>query len=259
MNNGGLGRRVPTDWEHVKKFPLMAPPAAPLVVAEKTLRLPWWWYSGQHNQGSEGACVGFGTTLMMAIINMYDENRTPRYDPWWLWDRAKEGDEWPETVPGDSNGTSVRSACDVLRALGHVRVKSWVPARRDPVPESPTRGEGIAQNRWAKTVDDMRAVSALGLPMSIGVNWYSNFDTPVVRRPSPSPQSVEWQIGVGDLGSIRGGHCVCIYGASDKRQAFKIANSWGRSYPPVWMPYATMERLIREDGEVALVTDLRLA
>lgn len=258
---GGLGRRVPTDFEHVQRFALMAAPESALVTCEKTLRLPHWWYRGQHDQGEEGACVGFGTTLMMAIINMYEEGKTPRYDPWWLWDRSKERDEWTDTNPGDTNGTSVRAACDVLRTLGHVRTTEWIEERRSAVPATAAHlREGIRENRWARTVDEMRAVMALGLPMSIGVNWYSNFDTPKNKVVGDGRfHRRDWVIGEGDLGPLRGGHCVCVYGGSDRRQAFKIANSWGRTYPPVWMPYETMQRLIREDGEVALVTDLPTA
>ncbi len=48
---------------------------------------------------------------------------------------------------------------------------------------------------------------------------------------------------------------MCIYGASDARQALKLKNSWGRDYPLVWMPYSSMERLIDAHGEVAIVTD----
>jgi hypothetical protein len=34
-----------------------------------------------------------------------------------------------------------------------------------------------------------------------------------------------------------------------------VKNSWGRAYPLVWLPYAAMERLLKEDGEATLVTD----
>lgn len=40
------------------------------------------------------------------------------------------------------------------------------------------------------------------VPVAWGVNWYSNFDTPVKF-------DNRWWIGRGDLGSIRGGHAVC--------------------------------------------------
>ena len=108
--------------------------------------------------------------------------------------------------------------------------------------------EGIIKNRWATTVDEIRTAISMGIPLSIGVNWYSNFDDPIKKK-------TEYWIGENDLGNIRGGHCVCLYGASDKRQAFIIKNSWGKSYPLVWIPYNTIQKLITEDGEFALITD----
>ena len=71
----------------------------------------WWDF---YDQGREGACVGFGCSRMMSLLNR------KRYDARWLWDWAKSTDEWAETNPGDDQGTSVRAACDILRARGHV-------------------------------------------------------------------------------------------------------------------------------------------
>jgi hypothetical protein len=42
---------------------------------------------------------------------------------------------------------------------------------------------------------------------------------------------------------------------SDRRQAVRLVNTWGLSYPYVWIPYRVVDRLIDEDGEAALVTD----
>lgn len=41
----------------------------------------------------------------------------------------------------------------------------------------------------------------------IGVNWYSNFDHPVLRRIAGRDRYI---IGDGDLGHLRGGHAVCL-------------------------------------------------
>lgn len=42
-------------------------------------------------------------------------------------------------------------------------------------------------------------------PMAIGVNWYTNFDSPIQAADG------NWWIGQSkNLGSIRGGHCVCL-------------------------------------------------
>lgn len=41
------------------------------------------------------------------------------------------------------------------------------------------------------------------VPVVLGINWYSNFDSPV-------KDGRTWWIGRGDLGSIRGGHGICV-------------------------------------------------
>jgi hypothetical protein len=226
-----LGRRRPRDWRHVERYRATVATVAEPV--NRTLTLPSWHW--EHDQGSEGACVGFGCSMMMALLNRR------RYEPFDLYREAQEVDEWDDTPPGE--GTSVRAACDVLRDKGHVRLYrgrlyDWNLA------------EGISVNRWAITVDEMRAALGAGIPVTIGVNWYARFDTP--QRKS----GYDWMALEGDeLGRLRGGHAVCVYGASDTRQAFRVKNSWGREYPLVWLPYTVMQRLLDEDGEATLVTD----
>ncbi len=224
-------------------------PLTPSEPVEKILVLPSWHQ--KHDQGQEGACVGFGTSMMLSILHEQAcrrrGDRTPyiRYNPWWLWDRAKLADEWPETNPGDSNGTTVNAACTVISTIGHVL---WVDENDPKSFGEPDQGYGITTVRWAQTVDEVRTAINAEIPTSVGINWYHNFET---------PQFVdgEYWIGVGDLGIVRGGHCTCFYGASDKRQAFRMKNSWGPDYPEVWMSYETFDRLLREGGEVSLVTD----
>src|ERR671915_371695 len=153
-----LGRFIPDDWEHVDKYPFAAlpdearPKQVPVVIG-----VNWYsefdnpeldentgeyfvarggadsltqvrgghcvclepggepdsddWYDF-YNQGSEGACVGFGWSRCMSILNK------ELYGARWLWDRSKEIDEWPETNPGDNDGTSVRAAGNVLAKTG---------------------------------------------------------------------------------------------------------------------------------------------
>lgn len=175
-----LARYKPKDFEHVDKYPLtrrmlaVIPPTPVTVgvnwysafdtpVKDKdgkwwikgalgTIRgghcvcmphvdnEPWSWYT-YYDQGWEGACVGFGSSRMMSILNR------KQYDARWLWNRAKEIDEWPETNPGDNEGTSVRAAMDILRTIGHKPKRGAIgPA------------EGISANRWATNIDDLFSV-----------------------------------------------------------------------------------------------------
>jgi hypothetical protein len=159
----------------------------------------WWDF---YDQGREGACVGFGCSRMMSLLNR------KRYDARWLWDWAKMTDEWPQTNPGDDEGTSVRAACEILRVRGHVPWQSAYAGRdhaaRDL--ETPSSDDGVMTYRWARSVDQV--------------------------------------------------HDVLKSPASDRLGAVRILNSWGRDYPHrVWMPDETLQRLIDEDGEVALITD----
>jgi len=245
----GLGRRVPPDWEHVNNFPLRALGRSTIANVESTLILPTW--VAEHDQGSEGACVGFGTSMMLAIIN---ENQCRnqgaqgvniRYNPWWLWNQAKMRDPFADTNPGDHNGTTVRAACEVLRDLGHVLWNIENPTCVDNC--TPDLNFGVSAFRWATSVDEVRTAIGTNSPLSIGVNWYSGFD---------SPEEKNGEAWITSFGYQRGGHCVCVYAASDKRQAIGFVNSWGRNYPRLtWVSYADFDRLIREEGEIAVVTD----
>jgi len=163
----------------------------------------------------------------------------PRFDCEWLYKQAQLVDSWPETPPAE--GTSVRAAFDVLRSQGDRRIYR----RTD---EAPALQYGVTANRWGTTTDDVRAAISDGRPVTIGVNWYDGFDT-------PQKVGSAWWIGRSPLGSIRGGHCVCIYGASDRRGAVKIVNNWGKSWPLVWLPYETLQRLLGEDGEAAVIVE----
>ena len=246
-----LGRVVPQTDEHIRKHPLAATRSTTTI--EHTMKLPFWHWL--HDQGAEGACVGHGTAMERAIRELYerrqrgDKPNTVRFDAWWLWDAAKLIDPWPDTNPGDDNGTLVSSAYDVVRRQGAVRAPfTSISGRvKHPVPD---RQWTVTANQWATQVSQIRACIARDQPVTIGVNWYTAFDSPV-------QVNGEWFIGRDprNLGSVRGGHCVCIYGASDRRQAFRVKNSWGRSYPLVWLPYETMQRLLNEDGEATVVTD----
>jgi len=226
---GPLGRRPPSDWQHVDRFPLTASTApkkpTPVVIGvnwyvefdkpEQDAQGHYWiardaklstvrgghcvclkprgttdpdgWWDF-YNQGQEGACVGFGSSRMMSQLNR------KTYDGFWLYHEAKKVDEWPGE---DYDGTSVRAALDILRKVGHCVKDGTGPTA------AAVLGEGIAANRWARSVDDV--LSVLG---------YDGLDF------------------------------------------VDVLNSWGRGYPHLTrMPAKVLERLWKEDGEVGIVTD----
>lgn len=115
----------------------------------------WWDF---YDQGAEGACVGFGCSRVMTLMNR------KAYEGRWLWDRAKERDGWSDTNPGDDNGTSVDAGMKVLRDIGHVAWRSAYAADDMDVAARRTRianpAEGLQATRWIRSIDD--ALEVLG-------------------------------------------------------------------------------------------------
>jgi hypothetical protein len=228
-----LGRREPTDWRHVDKYPITAlsaaetPKGVPVVIGvnwytdfdrpqrvgnryligrdaanlghirgghcvcikpERMADPTDWWRV--MDQGSEGACVGFGSTRAMMLLNRR------RYDAFWLYYEAQKVDEW---VGEDYDGTSVRAGMDILRDVGHRRTLKHRTYDVNP-------NDGIAANRWATSVDDV--LTCLNSPRF----------------------------------------------AADG--LVPILNSWGGDYPHyAWMPLDTLQRLLDESGEATIITD----
>jgi hypothetical protein len=202
---------------------------------ERNLRIPYD-YRAKYDQGAEGACVGFSCSWAVSIANRR------YYDAQWLYEEARRRDEWP----GEAyDGTSVRAGLDVLHETGHRRI--YRGQSRDT-----NYADGIAAFRWARSVDEVRTAIASGLPVILGIDWPYSYYRPI---------QIEGRDGFwlpqAD-GPIAGGHAICCYGASDRRQAVKLCNSWGKTYPLVWLGYEDLERLLsglEYPGEAAVICD----
>lgn len=230
---GGLGRLQPTDYRHVDLYPLRAVMPRTIANAEHVLDLPKQ-YRPKYDQGIEGACVGFSASWAMSLLNRR------YYAAQWLYEEARRRDEWPGEAYA---GTSIRAGLDVLREVGHRRIYAGNPR--------PARIlDGIDAFRWAADVDEIRTALAEGAPVLFGIEWFDAFDRPKRRG---------WDWWLPEPGGpIRGGHAICAYGVSDRRQAVKLVNSWGYGYPPVWVSYELIGRLLtgfEYPGEAAVITD----
>jgi hypothetical protein len=244
-----LDRRIPTDWRHMERWRASATLPETVAQVELILDVPRQ-YRDAYDQGAEGACVGFSQSWLTSI------NNRKLYDARWLYHEAQAIDEWPETPPEE--GTSLRAGFDVLRTKGHRRVYA---GQTRPVELE----QGISANRWAATADEVRTAIAQHMPVNFGINWYQQFSSPE-QRPRLDDNGREliefgfrrydWWIGVNSWGRISGGHAITCVGASDRRQAFALCNTWGETYPfLVWLPYVSFERLLGQQGEAGIVSD----
>jgi len=228
-NLSRLGRRIPRDWGHVEKHPYGIRSLKAITV-NRSLAVPY-----TYDQGLTSGCVAYSLQTMMGIYNR------KRYDCRWLYCEACAIDNDAETSCVADVGTYVVAGLTVLCDEGDRVAGS----------KKTVRAEGVKSFAWATTVDQIRTAIAANKPVEFGINWYTNFDTPVMYNGS-------WWIGRGDWGKVAGGHAICCFGASDKLQAVRLVNTWGSSYPRVYISYDSIKRLLSEDGEAGVVLDRKI-
>lgn len=202
---------------------------------------PRYWTPGVVlDQGTEGACVGFGCTgEALASPSRWRPVDPDTPGPWAhlnpaqrgafeVYRRAKEIDEW-EGV--DYDGTSVRAGMLVGRERGW-----W---------------DGF---RWALNMTELRAALELG-PVVIGIEWREGmYEAPEGR--------------LSIRGRVVGGHCILITGYTAKHPkfnapAYRLRNSWGKEWGVNGSAYiraADLDFILFEaGGEAAVPVGRKLA
>lgn len=228
-----FGWIAPSDEKRLQNdnYRLRSVYAAPVTV-EKQLVYPDYvaWY----DQGNIGSCTGFSASWATSIYN-----NPNKYNGYWLYKQGQK-DDGDSGTSNDNDGGYVWAVMDVLRKRGHALNKTTTP-----IP-----AEGIQSYYWCKTIDEIRAaIDADRVPV-FGIYWFSEFS---------SPRTVNGEFWIGtrsNWGYVQGGHAICCMAASDKRQAVRLLNSWGSSYPPVWISYASIVKLLGMQGECAVGLDI---
>jgi len=217
----GLGR-VPAEDPRDRGFMMAAilPKAAP----EITKR--FWWASGWWgDQADTPHCVDYSWHHWLADGPI---THTPKKGPLWtpgeVYHEAQRVDEW---AGEDYDGTSVRAGAKVLKRRG------W-----------------IGTYRWAFDVDTIVQALLCAGPVVVGTNWYVSMFYP----------NAAGLLKVD--GRLAGGHAYLLDGVNTDTELVRIKNSWGRGWARrgfATMRFADLQRLIDEDGEACIATELRPA
>ena len=218
------------DWKPVydkksKKFPVSS-----ILPQEQELKYTLWKTGPIIDQGSEGACVGFGWTaetlagpVQIDLRNIeHDVPRDPTDFAHHVYKEAQKIDQWP----GESySGTSVLAGAKVLMKLGVLH-----------------------EYRWAFSAEDIVGTLMSHGPVVLGVNWYQG----MYRAPGGRLEI---------FGNKVGGHCILAVGynpSSDKfngKETIFLQNSWGEDWGIDGIAEMTLEdlrRLIKEGGEACV-------
>lgn len=205
-----LDRRVQFD-ERSKQFPIKA------VLPSQTPRSYSWRTNAWLDQGSEGACVGFGWSHYLASRPKEEPNITNSFAVK-LYTDAKKVDEWP----GENyDGTSVIAGAKVTKTDAYIK-----------------------EYRWAFGLDDVILTLGRVSPVVLGINWYDDMF-------NPDPKT-----GIITVtGALAGGHCIVANGVNISKKLVRLHNSWGKGWGKsgeCYISFADLDKLLKQDGEACV-------
>lgn len=203
---------------------------ATLPKAKPQRRRMYWIMPDNLDQGSTPQCVAYSWEHYLLASPV--KNRMYK-TPGELYHECQLIDEWPGE---DYDGTSCRAGAKVLQAAGLLK-----------------------NYEWAFDLDTMtRHLLDFG-PVVIGTNWYEDMFFPTTQVGKDLFMTVSGNFAGGHNWVICGcnldGKCYC--GDPGKFQMF---NSWGGDWAEggrAWICPKDVARLIREDGEVAMASELK--
>jgi hypothetical protein len=196
--------------ERSKKFPIRK------ILSATERKSNYWKCEIILDQGSEGACAGFGfaheaASEPVALSNITD---SIAFD---LYKRAQQLDEWPgENYEGTSILAAVKAAVE----------KGW-----------------YSEYRWAFGEDDLALAIGYKGPAVLGISWYEGME-------NPDPSGL-----IRATGNNLGGHCILCNGYDVNTNLYRLHNSWGSSWGingECFISVADMIKLLKEDGEACI-------
>ena len=184
------------------------------------------------DQGQLGSCTGHGGTTATEIVSK-KEGKTIVLSPMYLYwfTRFLEG-----TTSTDA-GAEVRDVFKAGKQFGIAPETAWSYLIRQ-FKTRPSKTACLAAlvfkdlqyEAVAQDINIIKNAIVTNENVIIGFDVYDNFFDIGMDGTMPAP-----------AGNLAGGHCVCIYGYDDVRNAVLCRNSWGDAWGQngdFWMPYS---------------------
>lgn len=172
------------------------------------------------DQGSEGACTGFGAAHVLASTPSGQKDITNEVAQQ-IYHQARREDEW---AGEDYDGSSVNGAMHAARTLG--RISSW---------------------RWITTQGELLHALSYHGSVEVGSQWFEGMWEPDENG------------FLHAVGKVIGGHAYCVSGYRrtpfNQSLEYWIDNSWGSNWGldgGAWLAAVDAHKLWFIGGEVAL-------
>lgn len=199
---------------------------------------------------------------VMPSVSAITEARERRYRYWWPRGHLEDQGATPHCTAAallhwrEDGPITTKGPASIRRADLYARIQAQDRAEGRWFAEGATslamakvaRALGwCGEFRWGRSLDELIAAVLTAGPVLVGTWWTTGMHEPDAHGM------------LRYAGAQLGGHEYLVNGVSLDREVFRIKNSWGVEWSHngmAWIPFADMERLIADDGDVLLVREL---
>jgi hypothetical protein len=199
--------RLPQFDPHSRSFGIAA------VLPAKPPRAYTWRGYTVLDQGTEGACVGFGWSAELLARPVV----VPKVDNAFalgIYNDARKLDDWPGE---DYSGTSVLAGAKAVQARGYMK-----------------------EYRWGFSLNDLLGALSYAGPVVLGLNWMTGM------------MATDTDGYIRATGQVEGGHCITAMAVQPSGRRVGLVNSWGLDWGKgghCWITYDDLEKLLHDQGE----------
>lgn len=201
------------------------------------------------DQGYKGSCVAYAVAHARTLLSNESKtlaNGSPNYAAYASGDYLYE--KYKHDKTSCNNGAFFVEALDALKTEGTLSYAEfgYVPCGSLPTPAQEKSARKFRINDYYRlssstgtkpTLEDIKTQIAAGNPVITGIEIDQEFTNRSLRL---------WDINTS---SFYGRHAVVLTGYDNKRQAFRLLNSWGtwgeKGY--IWVTYRKIESLLNFD------------
>jgi C1A family cysteine protease len=191
-----------------------------------------------YDQGNLGSCTAHATTFCYVFDEIKQDNKD-EFAGSRLFQYYNTRKLFGDLTTDD--GGSIQDAILALAQTGLCEETLW-PYDESKVFVAPPQKcydeakkcTALNHARVAQSATGLKSALHNGYPVAFGFQVYSSFESAQVEQTGVMPLPVSGE-------TVVGGHAVAFVGYDDKKQMFKVRNSWGTGWGLsgyFWMPYS---------------------